>query len=488
MEKVARQTRLGAVQGIEREGVERFLGLPYAAPPVGELRWREPQPAVPWQGTHDATRFPNRCWQAPPPDVLSGRETPGEMSEDCLYLNIYTPAGKGASRPVLFWIHGGAYVLGTANTYDGTALARDHDVVVVTINYRLGIFGFQNIAALGDAYRGSGNRGLQDQVAALSWVHDNIADYGGSPDNVTVFGQSAGGTSVLSLYAMPSASGLFHRAISFSGTDISAVPIDGVTPLAAHFGCDGDDLLTASLGASARDLFALQQQIGGAFSSHVDGDVVAQRPVAALLAAGRDNPPLVAGCNVDEGTMFTEHSKQTGDDAAMIEGLLPLFSRRVNPGNPGGYESWVRSALREKPPVQQMERWWYDTFRAAALRHAAAANRVGGAGWVFNFNVPGNSSLGAAHGSEIPFTFNSFADDEAPMLFFHDKTPDNRQLARLWSSMVVRFARTGDPNGDGLPEWPRYDDRAACLVFDSHPHVELDPDGADLRAVYGMVD
>ena len=494
---VVKQTRLGAVQGTERESVERFLGLPYAAPPVGEWRWREPQPAAPWQGIHDATQFPDRCWQAPPPDVLSGRPTPGELSEDCLYLNIYTPAGGGSGRPVLFWIHGGAYVIGTANTYDGTALARDHDVVVVAVNYRLGIFGFQNIAGLGDAYRGSGNRGLQDQVAALSWVRDNIADYGGDPDNVTIFGQSAGGTSVLSLYAIPSAKGLFHRAIAFSGTNVSAAPIDGVTPLAEHFGCDGDDLLKLALSASASDLFALQQKIGGAFSTHVDGEVITQMPAAALLAGGDNNPPLIAGCNIDEGTIFTDYSKEMGDDDAMIAGLLPMFALRVNPDDPAGYERWVKSAQGDKPLVEQMERWWYDAFRSASVRHAAAASRAGSASWVFNFNVPGMPPLGATHGSEIPFTFNSFADDEASMLFFHDKNRANRQLAQLWSSMVVQFARTGDPNDSdnpvnsekaGLPEWPQYDDRAACLVFDTNPHVEFDPDGADLRAVYGTAD
>ena len=486
MKSARRQTRLGMVRGIEREGVERYLGLPYAAPPIGHLRWREPQPAEPWRGTFDASQFPNRCLQAPAPDVLHDRATPGEMSEDCLYLNIYTPAGEGAGRPVMFWIHGGAFILGSANSYDGTMLARDHDVVVVALNYRLGIFGFQNIAGLAEVYQGSGNRGLQDQVAALRWVHDNIADYGGDTNNVTIFGESAGGTSVLTMHAIPSARGLFHRSICFSGTDVNVGPIDGIAPLHEHFELEGDDLLAAALAASPNELLEIQQKIGGSASPQVDGVVVTETATQALMACGAIGPPLIAGCNKDEGTMFSSYNKEAGIDAAMVESMLPMFSALVNLDHPADYETWVKTALSDVAVGKQMERWWYDVFRAAALRNAAAAHRAGAGGWVFNFNVPTDDPLGVAHGSEIVFTFNTFADDRATGLFTHDKSVTNEELARLWSSMMVQFARTGNPNGPDLPEWPQYGDDAACLIFDDAPHVVHDPDGAEVRAAYGI--
>ena len=253
-----------------------------------------------------------------------------------------------------------------------------------------------------------------------------------------------------------------------------------------HFELEGDDLLAAALDASANELFEIQQKIGGPASAQVDGVVVTETATQALLACGAVGPPLIAGCNKDEGTMFSSYNEEAGIDAAMVESMLPMFSAWVNADHPADYETWVKMALPDVAAGKQMERWWYDVFRAAALRNAAAAHRAGAGGWVFNFNVPTDNPLGVAHGSEIVFTFNTFADDQATGLFTHDKSVTNGELARLWSSMMVQFARTGNPNGPDLPEWPQYGDDAACLIFDDAPHVAHDPDGAEVRAAYGM--
>src|SRR5438045_2832196 len=204
-------TRSGKVEGIERGGVNVFLGIPYAAPPVGKLRWQLPQPEQSWDGVRDATAFSAQSAQSPFPMAAMFGEPQAPCSEDSLYLNVWTPACDDARRPVLVWIHGGAFLYGTGATpwYDGRSFARD-DVVLVTINYRLGAFGFLHVD-------GQGNNGILDQVAALEWVRDTIAAFGGDPGNVTAFGESAGAMSVGTLLGLPAAKGLFVKAIPESG-------------------------------------------------------------------------------------------------------------------------------------------------------------------------------------------------------------------------------------------------------------------------------
>jgi para-nitrobenzyl esterase len=205
-------TTSGQVRGIEHGPGLRFAGIPFAVPPVGEGRWRSPQPVEAWDGVRDAVDFGSTSAQNP--DMLTAflGMDPEPMSEDCLYLNVYTPALDDGQRPVLVWIHGGAFIIGSGSTplYDGAAMLERGDVVLVTLNYRLGAFGFMELGWFDESLAGSGNLGLEDQVAALEWVRDNIAGFGGDPGNVTIFGESAGGMSVTSLLAAPSASGLFH--------------------------------------------------------------------------------------------------------------------------------------------------------------------------------------------------------------------------------------------------------------------------------------
>ena len=209
----------GALQGIEKDGIVQFRGIPYAAPPVGERRFLAPAPPESWDGVRDASTFGSMSVQESGGITAFLGDAADSSSEDCLFLNVFTPGCDDASRPVMVWIHGGGFINGSSSTpwYDGTTLATRGDVVVVTLNYRLGALGFLWLGDLDERYRSSGVNGLLDQAAALAWVHDNISVFGGDPNNVTIFGESAGAMSVSTLLAIPAARGLFHKAIAQSG-------------------------------------------------------------------------------------------------------------------------------------------------------------------------------------------------------------------------------------------------------------------------------
>lgn len=471
----------GQIEGSSARGVERFLGLPYAAAPVGEGRWKPPQPPVGWDGVRDGTVPANRALQTPYAGVLGGRDLPGEESEDCLYLNIYTPAADASNRPVMFWIHGGAYIQGSANEYDGSVLARDNDVVVVTINYRLGIFGFLDLSRFGEAYRGSANLGFLDQIAALAWVRDNIAAFGGDPNNVTVFGESAGGGSVLALLTAPAAKGLFHKAIACSPGDIIGPPTDTAPAFAAHFGIDADavlDKLSSLSGVKLRQL-----QIDGVYQggASIDGVVLTQPTREAIRAYGANGVPLIAGCCKDEGTLF-----EGVVPPEMIPMLAAMLSISVGLGDATHYNAFLDAHYPADDTAARNERVWYDLFRSATLRNAEASAVAGAGGWVYNFDVPTENPLGTTHASDIAFIFNSF-DGPDQGLAFHERSEGNRALAKRWSQTLATFARTGDPNGAGLPAWHQYlPDTRECLVIDHDPRLVSDPDGEELRRAFQM--
>lgn len=378
----------------------------------------------------------------------------------------------------MFWIHGGAYIQGSANEYNGARLAADNDVVVVAINYRLGIFGFLDLSRFGDAYAGSANLGIQDQIAALRWVRDNIADYGGDPDCVTVFGESAGGGSIMALLGAPSAQGLFHRAAALSPGEVLNPPLNNISPLAANAGVPEEDVLTHLQGLSGEELKALQ--VSGIYNAgiSVDGRVVTQKSVHALRQ--RQDVPLIIGSCRDEGTLFApivppEHAELVALGLAVTAGN----------GDAGRYIAKRDAIMADATPAERIQQTWTDMFRGSVLRCGEAATEGGGGGWVYNFEIPTDHPLGITHGSDIPFVFNQLI---AGGLAFHDtESADNQRLAQLWSSTLARFARTGDPNGGDLPSWPHYDaDNRACLVLDHDPHVAHDPDGPQWRDAYGM--
>lgn len=474
-ETVEVATRLGVVEGFRQHEVMHFYGIPYAAPPVGEKRFMAPSPPEAWSGVLAATSFANRCLQAE--GGLEGEGTP--FKEDCLYLNIYTPSVNGEKRPVLFWIHGGGFTQGSANGYDGSVLAGQGDVVVVTINYRLGFLGFADLSDLGTEFLGSGSNGIRDQIMALNWVAQNIEDYGGDPANVTIFGESAGGHSVLGLIAAPAADGLFHKAIAHSPGIVNLPSQSTVPALVSKYGVTGQALRERIYSLSAAEIVATQPNLGIS-GGRIDGTVITRSTVDAILERGEQGVPLIAGTNRDEGTLFSALIPDTMWPE-MEEGL----ARMIVAGDPANYLASVRELYPESDTKYQ-ERIWGDMFRIAAVGSAQRATQASPGGWLYRFDLVSTAPVlgekfGATHGAEIPFTFNSYArsDNGFPgrtFMGFEVYDPEEESvsnLANAWSATVIQFAKYGDPNGAGLPQWPRYRaEQRRTMVLDQAPRIE----------------
>lgn len=475
-------TGLGELEGltvtVPDGDVEVFRGVRFAEAPVGDLRFRPPVGVRPWSGVVDATGFGNRSPQAPMSDLL-GPEEPGALDEDCLFLNVFTPGTDQAERPVMVWIHGGAYVTGSANSYDGSIIAAQGDVVVVAINYRLGLLGFLDLSGSDPELAGSASNGIRDQVLALEWVRDHIAAFGGDPNNVTIFGESAGGGSVLGLLATPSADGLYHKAIAHSPGGMSTPPLGLAGILAPTLGVDEAGLADKLRSMSAQELVDTHQALGGIAGNGIDGVVVTRDPVTAIHERGSAGVPLVVGTNLDEGTLFS--ALVDGDETAM--GFMgPMLAGTVLDGaDAADYLNGLKELYPEDTPRQHFERIWVDLFRRPSIRCGEASNAVGVGGWLYRFDLQSTAygaTMGATHASEIPFTFNGFVVEGADVLGFHDGSdPTVRTLAEQWSNTLLNFAHTGDPNGAGLPHWPQYTAATReCLVLDTECRIESDLD------------
>jgi para-nitrobenzyl esterase len=438
-------------------GVEVYKGIPYAAPPVGALRWREPQPAAPWKGVPAATAFGPACFQDPKQPVAGTAIE--QVSEDCLYLNVWTPKQRAGKLPVMVWLHGGGHVQGAGSlpSYDGAELAR-RGVVVVTINYRLGPFGYMAHPALSreSPRKVSGNYGTLDQIAALEWVRRNIAAFGGDPARVTLFGESAGSVSALTLAAVPAAKGLFQRVIAESGVPIairqSLVEAERAgEAIAAKLGCQDADCLraksAAEVHAAARPVVMGRGAGGNRFGPIVDGRSIPQPPAHRLA-----DVDLLIGSNADEGTIFAP-GLGIGSLAEFRRRARLLFGARTD-------EVLALYPARDDSDVlDAVSRWWGDfSFTCPARAAARDASARGIRTWAYYFtHVTAARRLGAFHGSEIPFVFGTLGQRRDP-------TPAERRLSDAMLSAWVRFAATGDPNGEGLPAWPRYDTRRDTVM------------------------
>ncbi len=481
------ETRLGRVNGFESGGVTSFLALPYAAPPVGPLRWMPPAPAPRWSGTLDATRHPNRSWQMAFPSTLNPRQTGAQMSEDMLYLNIHTPAADSARRPVLVYIHGGGFTVGSASDFDPSPFAAFHDAVVVAINYRLANTGFLDLSRFGPQYEGSVSLGVQDQIAALRWIRDNIADYGGDPDNVTVCGVSAGAGSTLALLSAPSAKGLFAKAAAFSPGEFAREPADFISPFAAAMGLDDAGLLAHLQSLDGEGLYNFQMTMGQTGGAAVDGTIVAA-PIDVAIREGINHVPLMVGTCINEGTMLTASVDEV--DIPGHDQIIAAIGTTIGGGDVAGYTAFLDAQTAGKDQRERMTRFWYDYFRAPTMRAAEAAAEVGMPAFVYSFEVPTDHPFGPTHASDMAFTFNLFADEsfaEGQMIGFHPKTEENRRIAEIWSDAVARFMRSGDPSGGTLGEWPRYTvPQRSSLVLRSAPMVVADYDGDAARQAYGI--
>lgn len=447
--------------------VARYLGVPFAAPPVGGLRWRPPQPVAPWQGVLETMSYAPACPQPlPPPGSFYQTEffrTSERQSEDCLYLNVYKPTHADAGYlPVMVWFYGGGFVQGSASlpSFDGDALARK-GVVLVTINYRLGPLGFLALPQF-DAESPdhvSGNYGLLDMVAALRWVQANIAGFGGDPGNVTIDGQSAGALGVGTMMASPLAHGLFRRAI------VESDPMFGMsdpmqTLQQAEVG--GAKFAAALGGGTAADLrmrssTELVQAMGSGAAGfglrpNVDGHVL-PHDLPEMIATGQGNgEALLIGTNLDEGTQLLP--------ATTPDGLAALARRRF--GAQGDAVAGLYAGTEAATATAAQDRMQSDYLLAAAAREALVVAMQGHPAYLYRFTrtAPGSDpvKVGAFHSAELAYVFGTQDSIERPW------QPRDRELAEQMQLYWTNFARSGDPNGEGLPKWPRFDANSKGLM------------------------
>ncbi|MBE9372952.1 carboxylesterase/lipase family protein [Saccharopolyspora sp. HNM0983] len=466
------QTDSGTVRGeVVADGACAWRGIPYAAPPVGGNRFRAPQPPEPWDEVRECTRFGNAAVQ----DVSRFSPLQTEPDEDCLHLNVWSPAADGQQRPVLVWIHGGAFVTGAGSEtlYDGTGFAADGDVVLVTVNYRLGVFGFLHLAEHGGAeLASSGNNGLLDQIAALRWVRDNIAAFGGDPGNVTVFGESAGAISVADLLVMPAARGLFHRAI-IESTAAPAMPErtarEATGVLLGELGIEpGPDAVPRLRALPAEQLHRAGVALPPmTFAPVVDGTAIPDDPQSCMQRGEIAPVPVLCGANRDEYTLFSSMFLDTsGWRSADVQEWLrgkfgPLWPQVAE--HFAGHE-WDVDLLNRLMS--------YGSFVCPTLRATAALSAHTDV-WSYLF-VYEHPLLKATHGLELPFVWRRVGAGGAGP--FDVSGPDAVALSERMFAAWIAFARTGNPNAPGLPEWPRYDtERRAVMVFDAESEVRHDP-------------
>ena len=465
------ETRAGAVRGEVRDGIGLFRGVPFAEPPVAELRFRPPVPAASWAGVRDATEFAAR---APQPEVTGKRFT---GDEDCLYVNVCAPEAPG-SYPVLVWIHGGGGVMGSPHQFDASAYAR-RGVVVVTVGYRLGVLGLLRLPGISD-----GNLSLRDQVLALEWVRDNIAAFGGDPRRVTLAGQSNGGRTVGTLLAVPAARGLFQQAIVQSGTGVGSVvhtPAEAEAVGAAVLSeVDGADLAAMPV----PELLAAQQRVTAQLGTLVpyrvviDGELLPQRPGAAIADGAARQVRLLTGTTADEQDLFawlqTGGAKLLGSGSTMLE---PDTIAKMTEAYRELLPDWPEDQLVNQ--VRTAGDWWLPSIRLAESQHAA-----GGAGWMYRLDwriAPRGKGLGAVHGLDLPFVFDDIGNPNWRFLFALARPSAERRQA-IASEMFgawVRFVAAGDPG------WPSYTpaDRVTRL-FDDVSATVSDPDSAQ-RQLWG---
>jgi para-nitrobenzyl esterase len=492
-------THAGQVRGVWHGGSARFSGIPFAAPPVGDLRFRPPAPVEPWSDVRPATEFgPISPQNASLIDALFGGDAE-QWDEDCLYLNVWsTDPTPTSPRPVMVWIHGGAFEMGSGSSplYNGESFARS-GVVFVSLNYRLGAFGFLELGSVDGAYQGSGNVGLLDQVAALEWVRDNIAEFGGDPGRVTIFGESAGAMSVSLLLSMPAARGLFHRAVAQSGAIEAARTLDRAKGDTEEFmetmgAADVADLVAAPpqqlLAAHATmaiermsDTEAVIARTGSplgflAFRPVRDGQVVPEDPLTAIEDGAATGVPLLIGTNAEEWKLFALMSPppQTDEDLWRrlelvtddLEGALAAYRDQMPEAVPADIEGAALTDVMFRMPAVRLA--------DAQVRHAAVWQ------YLFSWRSPAwGGQIGASHAVEIPFVFDAIADQRLHVFVGPDAPSE---LARVIHESWVAFASGEAPGAEGLADWPALGGVGRpVMVFDEDSEVVDDPQSTSRR-------
>jgi len=502
------ETRSGKVAGYVRDHIHIFKGMPYGDTTEGANRFLPPKPPRPWSGVRSSRQYGFVC----PQDKGTGRQNDEEAfifqwndsieGEDCLRLNVWTPGiNDSGRRPVMVWLHGGGFEAGSGNdipAFDGENLARRGDVVVVTLNHRLNLLGFLDLSKYGERYAQSGNVGMLDIVAALEWVRDNVAAFGGDPNRVLIFGQSGGGAKVGTLTGMPSAKGLFHRAVVESGSFAFANTPDKSRRLA--------DLMLAELGVTAANLdplhtlpyaelqrasvAALRTANGPAdgpldigrmasrlmFSPVADGQVLPEPPFGPKAPAVSSDVPMIIGTTLNEFTTAMNHPEYE----SMTEGELTARTDAMFPSRGANIVAAFRQRTPEVSPFDIWSRIGSASVRQAAVDQAASKSAQGGAPaylYWFTWQTPiFDGRPRAFHCAEIPFVFHNtdFCDHMT------GGGSRARALGDLMADTWIQFARTGDPNHPGLPNWsPFVRGPAATMIFDDETRLELNPDGGE---------
>jgi para-nitrobenzyl esterase len=490
-EDVIFESTSGKVRGVAVDGIKIFKGVPYGASTAGAARFLPPRKPQTWSGVRDALEYGPRAWQAA---FFPGSPVPPgpAMNEDCLVLNVWTPALRdNGRRPVMVWLHGGGFGTGSGGGggTDGANLARNYDVVVVSLNHRLNIFGYLDLAGLGDSrFADSGNAGMLDQVLALHWVRENIGNLGGDPGNVTIFGQSGGGMKVATLMAMPAAKGLFHKAIVQSGSQIRAVEREPARQTArevmATLGLRPDQVAELQKVPPEKMLEAMRivDKAPYTIGTHqplylrpvVDGKSLPAHPcdpapqlsadIPAIIGSARDEMPPPAA-PMDDAELRARVSPLAGPDQAAK--LIDL-ARKAHP----------QASNSEICGLLASESFRFDGITQAERR--SALHRA--PSWLYVFSWE-DEVRKAFHGIEIPFVF-----DNAQLVKRHaNGSPEVESLAKMASGAWVAFARTGNPNHAGMPDWQPFDERQRLtMVFDTQSRVLSDPTGVDrltLKAV-----
>jgi para-nitrobenzyl esterase len=483
----------GRIAGVVANDIVSFKGIPFAAPPVGPLRWKAPEPVKPWTGVKQAAAFGPSCMQDPMFARLFG--APPEMSEDCLYLNVWTPAkAAGDALPVMVWIYGGGFAGGQTSVagYDGTRLA-EKGAVLVSVAYRVGPFGFLAHAELSrESGKGSGNYGLQDQIAGLRWVKANIAKFGGDPARVTIFGESAGGIAVSMLAASPTAKGLFQRAISESGGNFGPprFAMEGgqnVPPLKVAEASGRAFLakLNAKDIAAARELSAekVQAAVGpgleGGFWPVFDGDVLPGDQYELYKEGHFNDTPVLIGTNSDEGALFA----RPGMTPALFESLIREgYGKHADPILAAYPHATDADAANSGKDIFRDTAFAWPTWAWAMLQ----AQKGTGKAYVYYFDhrTP-QSPNGANHGAEIGYVFRNLGNmGSGPLGAGGTPRPEDHALSDLMSSYWVNFAKNGDPNGPGLPAWPAFSTTAqTAMHFDGKSSARPVPNMSQLKAL-----
>jgi len=511
MKDVVAETIYGKVRGTIKDSVYSFKGIPYGGPTGGPNRFMPPTPPEPWTGIKDATQYGPSSWQVIGGNTSLDFDLHGPMginsiSEDCLVLNLWTCGlNDNGKRPVMVWLHGGGFWSGSGDdvtVYDGTSLAKTQDVVMVSVNHRLGVFGYLHLAEIAcDKYAASGNAGMLDLVAALKWVRDNIAMFGGDPNNVTIFGESGGGRKVCILLAMPAAKGLFHRAIVQSGACVRAFTQKVATRTAREFlkilGVNRNNInilheMSADIIYTAWASLPSSPWIPtgkGQFQPVVDEKIFPLHPFDPVAAPTASDVPLMIGTTKDEMTYMFYHDPLFGkyDEATMRQGISETAKWWLLKNITSGAVEDLIATYRHLIPGATP----HDLLMGitTGIKHSAASTiaerkLTGGPAPVyvygFHWESPAlNGMLKACHFLEVPFVFNNVE----PTIGLVGDWPGRFELASRMSGAWAAFARSGNPNHEGIPFWPAYTTgKCSTMIFDAACRVENDPYCEDRRA------